>query len=73
MQQKNPAEALAAYRRSMAIYPKRFNGLLGAARAASEVGDRSAARGYYSELLEVAAGGTRKAELAEARSYTRGR
>ena len=73
MQRKNPAEALAAYRRSMAIYPKRFNGLLGAARAASEVGDRSAARGYYSELLEVAAGGTRKAELAEARSYTRGR
>ena len=34
MEQKQPAEALAAYRRSLDLYPRRFNGLLGAARAA---------------------------------------
>ena len=34
MEQKQPAEALAAYTRSLELHPKRFNGLLGAARAA---------------------------------------
>ena len=33
MQQKNPKEALAAYQRSLALYPKRLNSLRGAARA----------------------------------------
>jgi tetratricopeptide (TPR) repeat protein len=69
MQQKQPSEALAAYQRSMALYPNRFNGLLGAARAASTLGDASKARGYYQRLLEVAGGGTRKAPLTEARRY----
>jgi tetratricopeptide (TPR) repeat protein len=69
MQQKQPAEALAAYRRSMELYPRRFNGLLGAARAAHALGDDVTARGYYRALLEVADGGTRKAPLAEARRF----
>ena len=73
MQQHNPAPALAAYRRSMALYPKRFNGLLGAARAASALNDRPAARDYYRGLIEVAGGGTRSAEVKEARRYIRGR
>ncbi len=38
MEQKQPAEALAAYRRSLELYPKRFNSLLGAERAASAGG-----------------------------------
>jgi cytochrome c-type biogenesis protein CcmH/NrfG len=33
MEQKQPAEALAAYKRSLELYPRRFNSLLGAARA----------------------------------------
>ena len=33
MEQKKPAEALAAYQRALAIYPKRLNSLKGAARA----------------------------------------
>ena len=41
MEQKQPAEALAAYKRSLELYPKRFNGLLGAARAARALGDTS--------------------------------
>jgi tetratricopeptide (TPR) repeat protein len=69
MQQKQPAEALAAYQRSMALYPKRFNGLLGAARAAHALGDKPMARDYYQALLELASDGTRAAPLTEARRY----
>jgi tetratricopeptide (TPR) repeat protein len=67
LEQKRPAEALAAYRRSMELYPKRFNGLLGAARAARALGDVAQARAFYQELLEVAGGGTRQPALDEAR------
>lgn len=68
LEQKQPAEALAAYKRSQELYPKRLNSLLGAARAAHALGDAAQARTFYQELLEVAKGGTRPA-LAEARSY----
>ena len=69
MEQKQPAEALAAYTRSLELHPKRFNGLLGAARAARALGDESLARTFYRELLEVAAGGTRQPALNEAAKY----
>ena len=46
-----PAEALVADQRSIALYPNRFNGLLGAARAARAVARPSAARG----VLQTAA------------------
>ncbi len=69
MEQKQPAEALAAYKRSMELYPRRFNGLLGAARAARALGDESLARNFYQELLEVADGGTRQPALKEAQSH----
>ena len=69
MEQKQPVEALAAYTRSMQLYPKRFNGLLGAARAARAIGDESVALTFYRELLEVATGGTRRADLKEAEDY----
>lgn len=69
MEQKQPAEALAAYKRSMELYPKRLNALLGAARAARALGDESLARTFYEELLEVAEGGTRQPALKEAQSY----
>lgn len=69
MGQGQPAEALAAYERSMALYPRRFNGLLGAARAARALGDGAKARDFYQDLLEVAQGGTRQPALKEAQSY----
>jgi len=69
MEQKQPAEALAAYKRSMELYPKRFNSLLGAAQATRALGDESLARTFYQELLDVAGGGTRQPALKEARSY----
>ena len=68
MEQKQPAEALVAYKRSLELYPKRFNGLLGAARAARALGDKPQARTFYKELLRVADGGMRPA-LKEAQGY----
>jgi len=73
MEQKQPAEALAAYKRSMELYPRRFNGLLGAARAARALGDETSARAFYQELLEVADGGTRQPAMKEAENYANNR
>lgn len=72
MEQEQPAEALAAYKRSMELYPKRFNSLLGAARAAKALGDKASARGFYQQLREVAEGGTRQPALQEAGRYLEG-
>lgn len=63
-----PAEALEAYRSSEKIWPKRYNTVLGAARAASAAGDEKAARAYYSELLEIAGAASRPG-VAEARRF----
>jgi tetratricopeptide (TPR) repeat protein len=68
-EQKQPAEALVAYKRSMELYPRRFNSLLGAARSADAMNDKTAARTFYKQLLEVADGGTRQPALAEAKNY----
>ncbi len=60
--------ARAAYQRALELYPNRFNSLLGAARAAQAAGERDAARGFYQELLAVAAPNGRKSALAEAQT-----
>lgn len=64
-------EAHAAYRRSLELYPRRFNSLLGAARAADAAGDHAAARVLAAELLEVAPRGTRQPALSEAARLAR--
>jgi tetratricopeptide (TPR) repeat protein len=64
-----PTQAFAAYQRSLELYPRRFNSLLGAARAARALGDESRASTFYQELLEVADGGTRQPALQEAQDY----
>lgn len=69
MEQNQPAAALASYRRSMRLYPRRFNSVLGAARAARALGESALARGFYQELLGIAGGGTRGSALAEANNY----
>jgi tetratricopeptide (TPR) repeat protein len=69
MEQRRPAEALAAYREALRLYPRRFNGLLGAARAARAAGDDSTARDYYRELLDVAGSGDRRSALEEAAAF----
>ncbi|MBI4470288.1 MAG: hypothetical protein HY650_13300 [Acidobacteria bacterium] len=69
LEQTQPAEALVAYKRSLALYPNRFNSLLGAARAACALGDEPSSRLYYRQLLEVAGGGMRRPSLQEARRH----
>ena len=59
MQQKKPAQALAAYQRSLELYPRRFNSTLGAASAAAALGDTASVRRYYDQLLAVAGTGLR--------------
>lgn len=72
MEQEQPAEALASYRRSLESYPRRFNSLLGAARAARALGDQSQAHTFYGALLDLGSGGTRQPALDEARKYAAG-
>lgn len=72
MELGRPNEAATAYARSKVLYPNRFNTLLGAARAADADDNVQAARKSYRALLDVAATGSRKTSLQEARSYRRG-
>ncbi len=69
LEQGRPEQALAQYRRSLDLYPNRFNSLLGAARAALASGDRGAARTYYQALLNVAAPNSQRTGLPEARGF----
>jgi tetratricopeptide (TPR) repeat protein len=64
-----PGQALAEYRRSLELYPKRFNSLAGAARAARAAGQGDPARQYYQELLTVSDPASHRPALEEARSY----
>lgn len=69
MEQRRPADAIGAYRRSLELYPRRFNSLLGEARAARAMGDGAAAAAAYRALLEVARRGTRRDARREATEF----
>jgi tetratricopeptide (TPR) repeat protein len=71
MAQGNASGALDAYDRSMTLYPRRFNSVVGAARAARASGNERRSRELYSRLLEIAKNGTREPDLSEARRATR--
>ena len=62
-----PVEALAAYRHSLELYPRRFNSVLGAARAARAAGEQALADRFYRELIAIAAPGSTRPGLKEAR------
>src|SRR5260370_1340231 len=66
---KRPEEALAEYEISLQTDPNRFNGLYGAARAASEAQQKEKAAGYYAQLLKNCDGvNSDRAELAQAKT-----
>jgi tetratricopeptide (TPR) repeat protein len=66
------AEALAEYEADLRIYPRRFNGVAGAAAAAATAGRDDLARRYYGELVELAAHGDgTRPELQQAQAYLR--
>ncbi|MDQ6887545.1 MAG: tetratricopeptide repeat protein [Gemmatimonadota bacterium] len=64
-----PGDALTAYRRSLELYPRRFNGLLGAARAAHATSNDTLAAMYYRELLHVASPRSRRSAVGEAGAF----
>lgn len=66
---KRPTEALNEYRTDLKNAPNRFDGLLGAARAAQSSGDTSDAQAYYAKLTEVCPPGADRPELAEAKTF----
>jgi tetratricopeptide (TPR) repeat protein len=69
LEQDRPAEALAAYERSLELYPRRFNSLLGAAQAARALGEEQEAGDLYTALLGMSVEGSTRTGLGEARAY----
>lgn len=68
MELKRPKEAQAEYAMVLKNSPNRFDGLLGAARAAEAVGDANGAQSYFAKLVEVCGPGADRPELAEAKT-----
>ncbi len=69
LEQKQPAEAFVAYKRALQLYPRRLNGLLGAARSAKANGDTASARKSYQELIALAGSGQRRQPIKEAEAF----
>jgi len=65
-----PGAAEVEFEKSARDAPNRYRGLLGAARAAAESGDRPKARAFYGQLLKLAGNAdSRPADISEARNY----
>ena len=63
-------EALASFEATMAKEPNRFNGYVGAARAALALGDTAKAKAIYEKLVALAAGSdSERPTLAAARAF----
>ena len=62
-------EALAAYQATMAKEPNRFNGFVGAAKAAVALGEKTTAKADYEKLLAMADGNSDRPALAAARAF----
>ena len=67
---KQPSAALTEFETSLRTTPDRFNGLYGAARAASLAADQKKARSYYTKLISLTReADTARPELAEAKAF----
>lgn len=67
---KQPSAALTEFETSLRTAPERFNGLYGAARAATLASDQKKARSYYSKLLTLTRqADTQRPEIAEAKAF----
>jgi len=67
---KQPADARKEFEATLKREPRRFRSVYGAAQAASEMGDRTAADRYYAQLLEICERADKpgRPELASARA-----
>ena len=67
---KQPAAALQEFETSLRSAPERFNGVYGAARAASLAADEKKARTYYQKLLALTQqADTPRSEISEAKAF----
>ena len=67
---KQPSAALAEFETSLRSAPERFNGLYGAARAATLAADQKKARSYYTKLMALTRDAdTTRPEIAEAKAF----
>ena len=67
---KQPSAALTEFETSLRTAPERFNGLYGAARAATLASDQKKARSYYQKLLTLTRqADTPRPEIDEAKAY----
>jgi tetratricopeptide (TPR) repeat protein len=67
---KQPSAALTEFETSLRTAPERFNGLYGAARAASLAADQKKARSYYTKLMALTRDSdTARPEIAEAKAF----
>jgi tetratricopeptide (TPR) repeat protein len=65
-----PKEALVAFEATMAKEPNRFNGYVGAAKAAQALGDNTKAKTNYEKLIALASiGDNDRPVLAEAKAF----
>jgi len=70
MELGQPGPALVEYEASLRREPNRFNGLLGAGRAAEQAGDAAKAKQYYGRLVTLAAqADTARPEFTNARAF----
>lgn len=69
LKQGRGSEAVVAYQHSLEVNPRRFNSLLGGARASLSADDREKAVSFYRQLLEVASPESKRESLDEARAF----
>lgn len=69
LRQGKAPEAVNAYQHSLKLNPRRFNSLLGAARASLVADDRKAAAEFYRQLLNLASPKSTREGLEEARNF----
>ena len=71
---KQPTAALQEFETSLRSAPERFNGLLGAARAANLASDQKKARSYYEKLMALTqdSSGELRPEIKEAKAFLAG-
>jgi hypothetical protein len=70
LQMNKPVEALVAYEADLQKHTNRFNGLYGAAQAATKSNNIEKAAHYYSQLVSIAnATGSNRPELETAKLF----
>ena len=70
LERGNAKEALAAFQATMAKERNRFNGFVGAAKAAAAAGDKATAKADYEKLIALAAdSNSDRPALAAARAF----